>query len=66
MTQIIEIEKIDSATLSNDLYMAFFEERLSKTMYDTIISELQTRAMHPDVLMSLVVLGLPEWQKKYL
>ncbi len=66
MTQIISLEKMDSATLSNDLYMAFFEERLTKPIYDTIISELQSRETHPDVLMSLVVLGLPEWQEKYL
>jgi hypothetical protein len=65
MSQIMNLKTVDSATLSNDLYMAFFDGRLTQAMFDEIVTELQSRDTHSDVLMGLIALGLPEWQQKY-
>ncbi len=65
MSQIINLKTLDSATLSNDLYMAFFDGRLTQVMFDEVVTELQARGTHPEVLVGLIALGLPEWQQKY-
>lgn len=56
------IHETATRELVDALMMAFAENRLTRDLYDGIISELQTRDLFPETLATLETIAPIEWQ----
>ena len=58
-----KIHETPTRELVDKLMVAFAENRLTRDLYDNVITELQNRDLFPDTLATLETIVLVEWQR---